>query len=49
LAFFEKRNGNVYGKQQWGIFHNGQKLDKAMSLGSRRPTGRKLLFSKKKQ
>ncbi|KAJ6288038.1 hypothetical protein OIU78_014692 [Salix suchowensis] len=35
-----------YGRQQWGIFRNGRKLDGAMPRGG---TGRELLFPEKKQ
>ena len=38
-----------YGRQQWGIFRNGRKPDGAMPREGRRPTGRELLFSEKKQ
>ncbi|XLT86570.1 hypothetical protein HN873_008323 [Arachis hypogaea] len=38
-----------YGRQQWGIFRNGRKPDKAMLRGGRKPTSRELLFPEKKQ
>ncbi len=38
-----------YGRQQWGIFHNGRKPDGAIPRGGRRIVVRKLLFLRKKQ
>ncbi len=40
----ELRDGpNPYGRQQWGILHNGRKPDAATPREGRRPLGRKLL------
>jgi len=33
-----------YGRQQWGILHNGGNPDAAMPRGRRRPSGCKVLF-----
>ena len=41
----ELRHGpNSYGRQQWGILHNGGNPDAATPREGRRPLGRKLLF-----
>ena len=40
----ELRHGpNSYGRQQWGILHNGRKPDAATPRERRRPLGRKAL------
>ena len=40
----ELRHGpNSYGRQQWGILHNGGNPDAATPREGRRPLGRKLL------
>ena len=40
----ELRHGpNSYGRQQWGILHNGGNPDAATPREGRRPSGRKLL------
>ena len=38
-----------YGRQQWGILHNGRKPDAATPRERRRPSGRKVLSIGKKQ
>ena len=46
----ELRHGpNSYGRQQWGILHNGRKPDAATPRERRRPLGRKALSEGKKQ
>ena len=46
----ELRHGpNSYGRQQWGILHNGGNPDAATPREGRRPSGRKLLSLGKKQ
>ena len=45
----ELRHGpNSYGRQQWGILHNGRKPDAATPRGGRRFSDCKLLFLGKK-
>ena len=38
-----------YGRQQWGILHNGRKPDAATPRERRRPSGRKVLSIGKKE
>ena len=46
----ELRHGpNSYGRQQWGILHNGGNPDAATPREGRWPSGRKLLSLGKKQ
>ena len=46
----ELRHGpNSYGRQQWGILHNGRKPDAATPRERRRPLGRKVLSEGKKK
>ena len=46
----ELRHGpNSYGRQQWGILHNGGNPDAATPREGRRPSGRKLLSLGKKK
>ncbi len=46
----ELRHGpNSYGRQQWGILHNGRKPDAATPRERRRPLGRKALSVGKKE
>ena len=46
----ELRHGpNSYGRQQWGILHNGRKPDAATPRERRRPLGRKALSLGKKK
>ena len=46
----ELRHGpDSYGRQQWGILHNGGNPDAATPREGRRPSGRKLLSLGKKE
>ena len=46
----ELRHGpDSYGRQQWGILHNGGNSDAATPREGRRPSGRKLLSLGKKE
>ena len=46
----ELRHGpNSYGRQQWGILHNGGNPDAATPREGRRPSGRKALSLGKKK
>ena len=46
----ELRHGpNSYGRQQWGILHNGRKPDAATPRERGRPLGRKALLRGKKK
>ena len=46
----ELRHGpDSYGRQQWGVLHNGGNSDAATPREGRRPSGRKLLSMGKKE